>query len=78
MKEIKFIHLRMDAVLPLNIIGDQDMNAAVNPDCKNITPAAKLMLAWEATGKVRILKDKTQPRGFHMLKHIKQSALTWE
>ena len=37
------------------------MNAAVNPDCKNIVPAARQVLAWQETGKVKILNDKTQP-----------------
>ena len=44
-----------------NCVIKGDMNTAVNPDCKYITSAAKQMLAWEATGKVRILNDKTQP-----------------
>ena len=39
----------------------QDMNAAVNPYCNTITPAANQMPTWEATGKVRILNDRSQP-----------------
>ena len=45
-----------------------DMNAVVNPDFKNITPAARQMLAWKATGKVRsynigvMTKNTVQPQ----------------
>ena len=38
------------------------MNAgSINPDCNKVTQAAKNILAWEESGKVRILNKKYEP-----------------
>ena len=34
-----------------------EMNADINPDCNKVTQAAKNILAWEASGEVRILNN---------------------
>ena len=53
------VQRRVDAGKNCVIMGDK--NAAINPDCNKVSPAAKLILEWKNTGKVRILNNKSEP-----------------
>ena len=52
-----------------------DMNAAVNPDCKQLAPAATLILDWENSGKVRILNNKSEPTNVPYIKFHHENCL---
>ena len=92
-KGTEIIHVRMESIPPINIIGVYmdtnqtkakaenthniitekvqsrdiagencvgDTNAAINRNFNKVTPATKLILDWENTGKVRILNNKSE------------------
>ena len=52
-----------------------DIHADINPCANPFTRAAKNLLEWEGTGKVRILNDKKEPTYVPYIRGHKQNCL---